>query len=192
MKITKYLVYASAAVLFSCDIDKTESGSLPEVEVEVESGELPEYDIDWADINVGTKTKTIKVPKVVVVMEEEEVEVPFLNVDMPDADGEMEERSVRVEAEVSEVMHDLNIEKIYAKGNRLMVISKMTRGTDALDGNRVRISDQLVLNAPDNLTVKHYIIGDRPEGGFNNNYKYFKTDADLASKLEGAKLIYED
>lgn len=57
-------------------LKKNESGSLPEVDVDVdaEAGSLPEYDVDWAEVNVGTKTETIKVPKVVVVMEEEEVE----------------------------------------------------------------------------------------------------------------------
>ena len=65
------------ALLTSCDINKKESGELPEVDVDVETeaGELPEYDVDWADVDISTRTETVEVPKVVVVMEEEEVEV---------------------------------------------------------------------------------------------------------------------
>ena len=89
------------AALTSCDIDKTKKGELPSVDVDVdaESGELPAFDVDWADVNVGTKTKMVEVPKVVVVMEEEEVEVPYVDVDMPEdyADREKMERSLVVD-----------------------------------------------------------------------------------------------
>ncbi|TRX60882.1 hypothetical protein FNH22_05510 [Fulvivirga sp. M361] len=193
MKISNYLICASAAVMLSCSIEKKDSGELPEIDlaIETEAGELPEYDVDWADVNVGTRTKTIKVPKVVIVMEEEEVEVPFLDIDMPGTKADVEERTIKVEAEVSQYMHKIDIQKVYATGNRLIVISEITKGKDTLKDNRVRISDQIVLNAPDDLTVKHYIIGDKPEGGFNNDYKYFKNESDLSGKVENAKLIYQ-
>ena len=56
--------------LASCDVDKTEEGSLPEVEVQ--GGNMPEYDVDGPDIDVGTETK--------------EVEVPTVDIDMPEDD----------------------------------------------------------------------------------------------------------
>ncbi len=65
----------------SCEVKQTEEGKLPDVETE--PGKLPEYDVDWADVDVGTTTRTVKVPKVVVVMEEEEVNVPYIDVKMP-------------------------------------------------------------------------------------------------------------
>ena len=189
MKSIKYFTLGLAALAMSCDVDKTESGSLPEVEVETEAGNLPEYDVDWAEVNIGQRTKTVEVPKVVVVMEEEEVEVPFLDVDMPN--GEKEEMNLRVEAEVSEYMHELDIQKVYAKGNKLMVISRIEKSDSPLDNNRVRISDQIVINAPDNLSIKHFIIGDKPEGGFNNEYRYVSSESELSSLVTNARLIYE-
>lgn len=63
------LAAASLALLPSCKVDKTEEGSLPEVEVK--GGNLPEYDVKGPDVAVGTKTKTI------------EVEVPAVDVDIP-------------------------------------------------------------------------------------------------------------
>ena len=46
----------------ACDVDQTEEGSMPEVEVE--GGNLPEYDVDAADVNVGTDTQQVIVPDV--------------------------------------------------------------------------------------------------------------------------------
>lgn len=80
-----------------CDIDKTEEGSLPDIDVSADSGEMPEYevvktregrmpdidvdaeggnmpeyDVDGPDVDVGTKTV--------------EVEVPTVDVDLPEDD----------------------------------------------------------------------------------------------------------
>ena len=46
----------------ACSVDKTEEGEMPEVEVE--GGNLPEYDVDAADVKVGTDTQTVTVPDV--------------------------------------------------------------------------------------------------------------------------------
>lgn len=56
--------------LAGCDVEKTEEGSLPDVDVK--GGNLPKYDVDGPDVDVGTKEKTITVPDV--------------DVDMPDDD----------------------------------------------------------------------------------------------------------
>ncbi|GAB6388176.1 hypothetical protein [Stutzerimonas marianensis] len=53
-----------------CDVEKTEEGEMPEVNVE--GGKMPEYDVDTPDVDVGTKEKTVTVPDV--------------DVDMPDDD----------------------------------------------------------------------------------------------------------
>ena len=61
--------------LAACDIDQTEEGALPDVDVSAEGGNLPEFDVETADVDVGTEEATI--------------EVPTVDVDMPgDADGE--------------------------------------------------------------------------------------------------------
>ena len=50
----------------ACDVDQTEEGDLPEVNVE--GGNLPEYDVDVADVKVGTDTAQVVVPDVDVTM----------------------------------------------------------------------------------------------------------------------------
>jgi hypothetical protein len=46
----------------ACDVDQTQDGDLPEVDVE--GGQLPEYDVDPADVDVGTDTQRVIVPDI--------------------------------------------------------------------------------------------------------------------------------
>lgn len=59
----------------ACDVDQTEEGEAPEIDVQADAGELPEYDVEPVDVDVSTGTK--------------QVEVPTLDVDVssPDAAG---------------------------------------------------------------------------------------------------------
>ena len=73
----KFITIAAVASLglglAACDVDQTEEAELPDVEVE--GGNMPEFDVETADVDVDTK-------KV-------EVEVPDVDVKMPDdAEGE--------------------------------------------------------------------------------------------------------
>lgn len=66
MRITKLLKLIPALgvvfVLGACDVDQTDEGDLPDVDVE--GGDLPEYDVDAADVDVSTDTQTIVTPDV--------------------------------------------------------------------------------------------------------------------------------
>lgn len=177
-------------VLSSCDVDQTKKGKMPEVDVDMKSGKLPAYEVNWADVNVGTKTKTITVPKLVVVMEEVEVDVPYVDVDVPSDAGEKIEKSIVVEAEVKDYMHDIKIKEVYATDNYLYVLSNLTNTNKKLAGEKtIRVSDRLIINAPD-LDVKHYIIGTRPPSDHNNQYTYIKSKSALAKKMTNGKLIF--
>lgn len=181
----------AVALLASCNIKKEEKGELPEVDVDVstEAGELPEYDVNWADIEIGTTTKTVKVPKPIIVMEEEEVEVPVIDFDMPGEDKE--ERTILVEAEITGSEHELMIQEIRASNNRLYVISKLTNLDTDLGDKKMRIQDQVEINAPD-LDVKHIIVGEKSDNLMNNQYRYVDTMDDLADEIKSAKVIYTD
>ncbi|MBI1404010.1 MAG: hypothetical protein GC147_12455 [Porphyrobacter sp.] len=69
--IATSLIVPFALGLAACDVDQTEDGEMPEVDVK--GGNMPEYDVETADVDVGTKEKT--------------VEVPDVDVTMPDAEG---------------------------------------------------------------------------------------------------------
>lgn len=171
-------------------MEKTQEGEMPEVDVDVEEGEMPEYDVDWVNVDVKTRTKTITVPKVVVVTKEKEVEVPVVDVYMPDDSLENVERTIKVEAEVTEEMHELEIEELYATENYLYVISTLEPTGEALEDNVVRVSDQVVLNAPEDLVVRHYIIGEQPNRAFNEDYRYVATRDEVDNKLTKGRTLY--
>ncbi len=73
-------------VITLVDVDQTEEGEMPSVDVDVsgDMGEVPEYDVDVGEVEVGTTTETIKTPE--IVMTEEEVEVPVIGIQPPEDD----------------------------------------------------------------------------------------------------------
>ncbi len=60
------------------DIDQTKETKVPEVKVE--GGQAPAFDVDTADVNVGTKKTDITVPKVEVGTTKEAIDVPTVDV----------------------------------------------------------------------------------------------------------------
>ena len=74
---SKKLVALFVAPLFAlgmaaCDVDQTEEGELPEIEVQ--EGELPAYDVEPADVDITEDTIT----------------VPDIDVNDPDGEGDGE------------------------------------------------------------------------------------------------------
>ena len=73
MKMRKFLSLIVAPLfvvgMAACDVDQTEEGELPDVDVE--GGQVPEYDVDAADVDVGTDTTTVITPDVDVQNEGE-------------------------------------------------------------------------------------------------------------------------
>lgn len=179
----------SVLLLSACNVKKEEKGELPELDVDIsgDAGELPEYDVDWASVDIGTRTKTVKVPKPMIVMEEEEIEVPVIDFNMPGE--ESESRTLMVEAEIEDKEHSLEIVEIRASQKRLYVISELKESETDLGDNKMRIQDQVELNAPD-LDVKHIIIGKKAENLINNQYRYIDALDDLDEKVKSAKVIY--
>lgn len=64
--ISAALIAPLALGLAACDVDQTEEGEMPDVEVS--GGNMPEFDVETADVDVGTKTTTVEVPDVDVTM----------------------------------------------------------------------------------------------------------------------------
>ena len=64
MKKIVAMAFVGSALLglSACDVDQTEEGSMPEVDVE--GGNLPEYDVEPADVDIDTGTATVEVPTV--------------------------------------------------------------------------------------------------------------------------------
>ncbi len=85
-------VVAVAAIAFGAymiDFDVTDEGALPDVDMSVEGGEMPDVDAEVGTITTGTSTETVEVPDVDVDVdtEETEVKVPTVDVNPPDDEG---------------------------------------------------------------------------------------------------------
>lgn len=64
------LVAAVAFGVYMVDIDKTEEGAMPTVSIE--GGNLPEYDAEVGDVDVGERDITVTVPTVDIESPEED------------------------------------------------------------------------------------------------------------------------
>lgn len=83
--LTPLVIALLMSTLSACDVDKTQEGEMPEVDVDVKEGQMPKYDVDAPDVDVSTKEKEVKVPDVDVDvdMEKKTITVPDVDVDMP-------------------------------------------------------------------------------------------------------------
>lgn len=174
--------------LAACRVEQEESGSLPDVDVDVEPGSLPEYDVQGPDVNVGVTERTVTVPRVTVVQEEETVEVPYIDVSVPNADPV--ERTINPEVEVPSDGYDLTIQSVYAVNDELWVVSLLEETDPNAPQADVYVSDQIVINAPD-MAIRHYIVGERPDSGFNNQYTFIDSRDQISSQLESGRQIYD-
>lgn len=94
----------AAAGLYLIDVDQTKEARLPAVEMDVTEGQMPEFDVDVADVSVESKEVDVKVPTMDVETETktievevpvdvdagtktETIDVPTLDIDRPEKDN---------------------------------------------------------------------------------------------------------
>jgi len=174
--------------LAACRVEQERAAELPDVDVNVEPGQLPQYDIQGPDVNVGVRERTVTVPKVIVVQEEETVQVPYLDIDVPGT--ERKERTITAEVEVPSAGYGLQIQDVYAVNNELWVISRLEETNANAPEATTRVSDRIVVNAPD-MPVRHYIVGERPSGVFNEQYEFVGNRQQILPQLEAGRQLYE-
>jgi len=67
----KMLVGAGCLAVAACDVDQTKEGEMPDVDVNASGGQLPEFNVEGPAVNVGTENKTVEVPTVDVDIPDE-------------------------------------------------------------------------------------------------------------------------
>jgi hypothetical protein len=99
---------ASLVIVMGCEVEQTEEGrlpdvdidaqpgqlprfeqtreaELPDVDIDVSRGNLPEFDVDAPDIDIGTREERIEVPTGIdVETEERTITVPDVDIDRAD------------------------------------------------------------------------------------------------------------
>ncbi len=86
-------IVAIAFGVYMIDIDQTEEAALPDVDVEVEGGNLPKFDADVGEVSIEGEETAVTVPDVDVEVGTEEVELTLPDVDItpPEGDAEADE-----------------------------------------------------------------------------------------------------
>lgn len=72
----KLLAVASAFGVAACDVDQTREAEAPDVDVNVDAGQLPRYDVDGPEVNVGTENVVVQVPDVDISAPEDDERAP--------------------------------------------------------------------------------------------------------------------
>jgi hypothetical protein len=106
-KLASLSVMAAVAMTgaVACDIDQTREGKMPDVDVQADAGRLPEYEVRKTregrmpevdvDVEAGRAPRyDVDAPDVDVDVEEKTFEVPYpdvdVDVDMPDEEDDIE------------------------------------------------------------------------------------------------------
>lgn len=74
---------AIGAAIYMIDIDQTSEARLPDMDVQVESGKMPEFDANVGSITVTEEEATVTVPDMQNKMDQTEVTVPELQITPP-------------------------------------------------------------------------------------------------------------
>lgn len=67
MRIDRLFLVPAMAALFTlgaCTAEQTEEGEMPDVDVSAEGGNLPEYDVEPANVEISTDTQQVVTPDV--------------------------------------------------------------------------------------------------------------------------------
>lgn len=175
----------------ACTAEQTQEAKAPDVDMDVEAGQWPQYDVKWADVDVGTTERTVTVPVVKVEQEQRQVSVPYIDINPPNA-RDREERTVAFDVDVPHAGYTLQIAEVRASGDDLWVIARLTEGegTSAAQAT-TRVSDQIVVNVPDDLDVHKIVVGQRPDGVYNQQFRFVDSMSALGPRIpSGARVIY--
>lgn len=80
-------IAAIAIGVYMIDVEQTEQASLPDVDVSVEGGNMPEFDAEVGSIEMTEETVDVTVPNVDVTMEEEQIAVPGIEIVTPEEEA---------------------------------------------------------------------------------------------------------
>lgn len=194
--VTSWTLIAALALFGAagCTTEQTQPGEAPDVDVDVDvdPGQWPQYKVNWADVDVGTREKTVTVPVVRVEQETRQVSVPYIDINPPGA-RDREERTIPIDLDVPHSGYNVQISEIRASGDDLWVIAQLTETTGQPSAQAVtRVSDQVVVNAPADLDVRKVIVGNRPPGTYNEQYRFVGSMAAINQLVpQGSRVIYQ-
>lgn len=176
--------------LIGCAGDRTQEARAPEVDVDVESGRWPQYEVNWADVEVGTSERTITVPVLRVEKDARQVTVPFIDINPRGARGRAEQ-VISIDVNVPHAGYELQIAEIRASGDDLWVIGRLRETGPPTVKVMTRLSDQVAVNVPEDLDIRRMVVGERPDGIDNQQLRFVESMDRLQQIVPaGARLLY--
>ena len=191
-QLTRHLFATACATLLltGCSVNQEQPAQAPDVDIDVDPGRWPEYDVNWADVDVGTEQRTITIPVVRVEREQRQVQVPYIRI-APPGGSQTEERTVSLNVDVPHAGYELQIVEVRASGDDLWVIGQLRQTGGASAQVLTRLQDHVVVQAPANLDVRKIVIGERQTGAANGEYTFLPSMEAVADRIpEGARTLY--
>jgi hypothetical protein len=169
-------------------VDQTQGARAPEVDIEVDPGRWPEYDVDWAEIDIGTSERTITVPVLRIEKETRQISVPYIDINPPGA-RDRDERVLSIDVDVPHSGYEVQIVEVRASGDALWVLGQLRETATPSKEMRTRVSDRVMINAPSDLDVRTIVVGQQPDG---NDHLRFVDSMDAVNQMipEGARVLY--
>jgi hypothetical protein len=184
------LAVSVALAAAGCQVEQQQPAEPPDIDVDVDPGRWPEYDVDWADVDVGTEERTVTIPTIQIQEETREVNVPYIRVNPPGG-GEIEERTVSLEVDVPHPGYHLQIVEVRAADDDLWVIGELREADTAAEPGRVRATDQVVIEAPEDLDVRRVVIGEPAAGTSRTDVRFIESRAALMDLIPPeARVLY--
>jgi hypothetical protein len=183
-----FIPFAALLVLpVGCRIEQERAAELPDVNVQVEPGQLPKYDIKGPDVNVRTVEETIVVPQVKIVQEKQTVQVPYIDVNLPGV--ERRRQTLTAEVTAPSAGYNLQIQDVYVVNDQVWVVARLNESDPNAPKTPVNVSDRIVLNAPE-MPVRYYIVGERPVGDAGNQYTFVENRQSIEDQLASGQQLY--
>lgn len=192
-RVIAWTVAGSLAIFGAagCTTEQTQPGEAPDIDIDVDPGQWPEYKVNWADVDVGTREQTVTVPVVRIERETRQVTVPYIDINPPGA-RDREERTIQVNVDVPHAGYDLQITQVRAAGDNLWVVARLDERDQAAAQAMTRVSDRVVVNAPDDLDVRKVIVGQPPQGTGGGEHRFVDSMSALNQMIpQGSRVIYE-
>ena len=186
-------ISAVVGVMFAClgcSVEQQQPPEAPDIDVAVDPGTWPEYDVRWADVDVGTEERTITVPTIRIEQANREVTVPYIRVNPPGA-RDVEERTVALEVDVPHTGYRLEIVQVIAADDDLWVIGELRAPEGQGDGVQDRVADQIVVEAPADLDVRRVVIGNIDAGSTSGGVRVVNSRAALTEIVpQQGRILY--
>jgi hypothetical protein len=146
--------------------------------------------VNWADIDVGTSERTIMVPVVRIEKEPRRITVPFIDINPPGA-RDRDERAISIDVDVPHAGYELQIAEVRASGDDLWVVGSLRQTGTPAAHVMTRLSDRVVINAPEDLDIRTVVVGERPSRAENEQLRFIASMDDLKQIIpHGARVLY--